>query len=254
MFFYISKILVPFIHPVTYLFLLLLIALCFYRKPRVGKTCIIIALLLLLVFGTYPVPDMMVRYLETKYATHAPLAQSDAVVVLSGMVYLFSSTPDSIEFNEGVERIIAEISLIKKGYAETLIISGGSGDMYNQNKSEALLLKQFSIDFGIPEENILIDPSSRNTYENAVNTKTLMEKHGISSIILVTSASHLPRAMGCFEKLGIHPVPYGVDYQSSPNPRYHLSDIIPDVGALRKTSYSIHEYVGILIYKLTGYI
>jgi uncharacterized SAM-binding protein YcdF (DUF218 family) len=207
-----------------------------------------------MIFGTYPLPDIMIRYLETRYPPPSLLTQSDAVVVLTGMLDLEASTPDKFEFYDGVERILTGMQLVKDGYGQKLIIAGGSGDLYDQTVSEAKLLKAFAIDFGMPEEQILIDPSSRNTHENAVNTKSLMEQHNISSIILVTTASHLPRAMGCFKKLEVHPIPYGVDYHSPPSLEYHFSNFIPDVGALRKTSSVIHEYIGLLAYKLAGYI
>lgn len=254
MFFVISKILAPFIHPVTHIFVLLIITLIFYRKLRVGKTCIVLALLLLLIFGTRPLPNIMTHFLETQYELMRPPPQGEAVVVLSGMLDLEKSTSDYLEFGEGVERILTGIQLVKNGYGEILIISGGNGDLFNQNKSEARLLKKFVIDSGIPAESILIDSDSRNTYENAVNTKSLMEQHKISRIILVTSASHIPRAVGCFEKLDIHPIPYGVDYHAESQPQYSPLDLIPSVGALRQTSYIIHEYVGLLMYKLAGYI
>ncbi len=254
MFFVISKILAHLIYPLFQILLLSILALCFYRKPRIAKTCIVLALLLILLLGTYPVPNGMMRLLESRYKTVSPPPQADAVVVLTGMVILPLSNFDKIEFNDSVERILAGIHLMKEGYAKKLIITGGSGDLFDQKKSEARLLKQFSIDFGIAEENILIETASRNTYENAVNTKVLLEEHGIARIILVTSASHLPRAMGCFEKLGIRPVPYGVDYHSRSNPRYDIFTIIPKIGALEHASAAIHEYVGLLIYKMLGYI
>ena len=254
MFFVISKVFTPFLHPLNYIFIFLLLALVFYRKPRFGRTCIALALLLLMVFGTYPLPDIMVRYLESRYPLPSQLPQVDAVVVLTGMLDLKASTLDNLEFYDGVERILTGMQLVRNRYGQKLIIAGGSGDLYNQTVSEARLLKAFAINFGLPEEQILIDPSSRNTHENAINTKLLMEKHNIASIFLVTTASHLPRAMGCFKKLGIHPIPYGVDYHSPPSPEYRLSSFIPDVGALRKTSFVIHEYIGLLAYKLAGYI
>jgi uncharacterized SAM-binding protein YcdF (DUF218 family) len=254
MFFFISKVLAPLTQPLTYVFIFLVLALIFYRKPRLGKTCIGLALGLLLVFGTFPFPDMLVRYLETQYAPPAAPPQADAVVVLSGMVNLLTSTPHQIEFGESAERILTGISLVKEGHANTLVITGGSGDLYHQDRSEARLLQQFALDFGIPADRILIDPASRNTYENAVNTQAILEEHELSTLILVTSASHLPRAMACFHKLGISPIPYGVDYHALPDPEYRLSTIIPSAGALKKTSTILHEYIGILIYKLVGYI
>jgi len=254
MFFLISKILAPFWEPLTYVFLLVLAALVFYQKSRLAKTCLLLALLLLMVFGTGPVPDMMVRVLETKYGPVSPIPHVDAVIVLSGAVNLQRSTPEYIEFGDGVDRILTGIKLVQEGHADMLIITGGSGDIYDQTKSEAVFLRQFAINFGVPEEKILIDSSSRNTYENAVNTKAVMEQNGIYSSILVTTASHLPRSMGCFRKLGLEPIPYPVDFQSSPDPDYHILDVIPDTGALKKTSFVLHEYIGILAYKLAGYI
>lgn len=255
MFFLISKLLAPFCLPLTYVFLFVLAALVFYRrKPRLGRTCLLLALLLLLVFGTSPVPDLMVRVLESRYEPVSPLPHVDAVIVLAGAVNLWISTPEYIEFGEGVERILAGIRLVREGYGEVLIITGGSGNIYDQTKSEAVLLQQFAIDFGVPKDKILVDPSSRNTYENAVNTKALMERHGISSSILVTTASHLPRSMGCFKKLGLEPIPYPVDIHSSPEPDYHILNIIPGADVLEKTSFALHEYIGILTYKLAGYI
>ena len=254
MFFWISKLAAPLLYPLTHIFLLLLIALFFYRKPKLGRVCLGLALFLLMLFGTYPLPDMMMTYLETRYVTTETPPHVDAIVVLTGVVNLSLSTPEHIEFYDGVERILTGIELIKNGYSDKLLIAGGSGNPYDQTKSEARILGRFAIELGIPKEKILLDPSSRNTYENAVNTKTIMEEQGISSIILVTSAAHLPRAMACFKKVGLHPIPYGVDYNSPPDVHYHFYDIIPSVGALRKTSHTIHEYIGLLMYKISGYI
>jgi uncharacterized SAM-binding protein YcdF (DUF218 family) len=60
--------------------------------------------------------------------------------------------------------------------------------------------------------------------------------------------------MGCFKKVGLAPLPYPVDFHSNPHPRHHLLDIIPNVGNLRKTSTILHEYIGLLSYKLAGYL
>lgn len=254
MFFSVSKILAPLSAPLTYIALLMFVALVFYRYARIGKICLIGALFLLFVFGTSPVPNLMMQMLETQYTSNEPLPHVNAVIVLSGALDLRKSSSDYLEFGPGVERILEGIRLFKEGYGDVLLISGGSGDLYDQTKSEAILLRQFAIDLGVPEHSILIEPDSRNTYENAVNTKILMEQQGFSTSILVTTASHLPRAMGCFKKAGLEPLPYPVDFHSDPNPEYHLLDFLPDVGSFVQTSISIHEYLGILAYKLTGYI
>lgn len=254
MFFWASKLLQPFIHPMTHIVLLMMLALIFHRNPRVVRWCLGLALALFLIFGTYFFPDLLTRFLEQRYQTPDELPHVEAVVVLAGILNLKGSTPEYLEFNEAVERILAGIQLVKQDYADTLLISGGTGSLYHQEEKEAPLLRQFAIDFGVPEEHILIESASRNTYENAIHTQQIMQEHGISHILLVTTAIHLPRSMACFQNIGIEPIPYPVDFHSSPDVNYTLSDIIPNTGAFRKTSYILHEYIGLLAYKLAGYI
>jgi uncharacterized SAM-binding protein YcdF (DUF218 family) len=254
MFFFISKIVAPFCEPLTYIFLLLVIALIGYRKPRMGKVCILIALLLLVVFGTDPLPDLLIRTLEKQYAPMTTPPHVGAVIVLSGPIDLRLSTPEHIELRDGAERILEGIRLVQNGSGDMLIITGGSGDLYDQTKHEAVFLRQMALDFGVPDNKILIEQTSRNTYENAVNTKAIMEQHGIATSLLVTTASHMPRSMGCFRKVGLEPIPYPVDFRADPHPEYHLLTIIPNAGGFRKTSFALHEYIGILTYKLVGYM
>ena len=254
MFFIASKVLTPFIYPFTYVVVLLLFALFFYRHAKLCKGCLLLALLLLFSFGTPPLPNLLTHTLESRYPRIEPLPEADAVVVLSGMLVLSKSSPGKLEFGEGVERILAGIHLIKEEAGKHLILSGGSGDLYDQNKSEARLLERFAIELGVSQEKLLVEPSSRNTYENALYTKALMEEHGIDNIILVTSASHLPRAIGCFRKFGIEPIPYGVDYHARMPYIPRLSDIVPNPENFRRTSSALHEYIGILMYKISGYL
>ncbi len=281
MFFIASKLFGVLLNPLILVFLFMLAACVCFRKPRVAKTCLCCALLLFMVFGAAPFSDMLGGALENTYpvlslndlkcrlerglerghpirseeAGKMPaLQQYDAVVVLTGVVLLRISTFDRIEFNDGAERILTGMQLVQQGIARNLIIAGGSGDLLGQNPSEARLLKRFALNFGIPEEQIMIDPNSRNTHENAVNVSALMKKHDISRIILVTSAMHLPRAMGCFKKLGIEPLPYGVDYHFFSSPDYDLSVILPKWWAFRNSARVLHEYAGIVMYSLAGYL
>lgn len=253
MFFTLSKIFAPMIHPLTHIMLFVLFAL-FCRQPRIAKISLLLALGWLFLFGTPFLPNALIQHLENRYPQPEPMPQAEAVVVLSGMIDIEKSTASKIEFGEGVERILEGMRLVKQGTAQKLILSGGSGSLFEQTKSEAVMLRQFALDFGIPADQILIEPVSRNTRENAVETAKLMRRQGISSIILVTTATHLPRAMGCFRKVGLHPIPYGVDVHGEASHRLTPLDLIPDVGNLRGVSWVLHEYVGLVMYKATGYI
>jgi uncharacterized SAM-binding protein YcdF (DUF218 family) len=254
MFFLLSKLLGPLMEPVTYIVLLILVALLFYDKPWLCKMCLSAALSIMFAFGTPFLPDLLIAPLENHYTVPSSPPDVDAIIVLSGMLNLQTSSTEYLEFWEGAERILVGMQLFKKGIGDVLIISGGSGSIHNQEKKEAILLRQFAIEFGIPEEQILIEPDSRNTYENAVNTRKLMEQQGLSSSILITKAIHLPRSMGCFQHVGLDPVPYPVDFMLAPNRGYRPGDLIPSVAHLRGTSRVLHEYIGLIAYKLAGYL
>lgn len=254
MFFWLSKLFAPFLDPLTHIFFLMMLALIFHQNPRVVRWCLGLALTFFFLFGTYFFPDLLTSFLEKRYPVPAALPKVDAVVVLSGVINLKLSTSEYIEFQESVERIIAGIQIVKQGYTRTLLISGGTGSLYHQETKEAPLLRQFAINFGIPESQILMESISRNTYENAVQTQRLIQEHGLSQIILVTTAIHLPRAMACFHKLGIEPIAYPVDFQLAPEKEYRLSNLLPELGAIQRSSAILHEYIGLLAYKLAGYI
>ena len=254
MFFILSKLLTPFTAPFTYILLCMVAALLFYRKPKIGRTCLILALILLFVFGTPFVPDWLVDHLETVYDAPDAPPHVDTIIVLSGMLDVQASSAEYLEFGKGVERILTGMQLLRQGVGDVLLLTGGSGSLYDQTKHEAVFLRQFAIDFGIPDEKILIEPDSRNTYENAVNTAELMRRHGLTSAILVTTASHMLRSVECFQKIGVQPIPYPVDFMRSPDAKFRLSDLVPNLGNLDHTTRVFHEYIGLLTYMLAGYI
>lgn len=253
MFFILSKILAPFTQPFTYIVLSLVTALALYRVPKIGRGSLLAAVLLVALFGTPFLPDLLIRRLERAYTPPAAPSQVDAVIVLAGMLDVQQSSEEYLEFGEAVERILTGMRLVREGVGDKLVIVGGSGDLFNQTKRESVFLRQFAIDFGIPANSILIDPDSRNTYENAVNARKIMEEHGLRSSILITSALHMPRSMGCFRSVGLEPIAYPVDFISD-DEGYRFSAIIPDVGHIDHMTRAFHEYFGLLAYKIAGYL
>lgn len=105
----------------------------------------------------------------------------------------------------------------------------------------------------MPESVVIIDTVSRNTYENAVESKKIMNAAGLRTAIMITSAWHMRRAEGCFKKVGlevdIHPVD-GMYHSQGSTP----SDLfIPNTGNIVRWENLMHEIAGIIIYKLQGY-
>jgi uncharacterized SAM-binding protein YcdF (DUF218 family) len=253
MFFLLSKIFVYLIYPLPVACLLLLGACCAWsRRPRLGRGLAISALALLWLLST-PVADLLLLPLEASYPAVETPVRADAVVVLTGMVDAKAARGDQVEMGEAADRILAGVELALRNQADYLLIAGGSGDLFDQSISEARILNRFALRFGVPEDRILLDTISRNTHENAVEAKALLQQAGLSNVILVTSAFHMPRSMGCFRKLGLHPQPYPVDFRSRWGAFDPLS-WVPSVSNLQRSTTALREYVGLIAYRLQGYI
>jgi len=252
MFFILSKVLHFLIYPLPLLFLSLLGILLFYNRKHARRTLLIV----LVVFYILSIPltsSYLLRWLEVPRPAPGELKQHyDVVIVLAGMVNLGLSKGGQIEFNNSVDRILAGISLVKRGLGDKLLISGGSGDLFDQSSSEAELLKDFAIESGLSADQILVEGTSRNTYENAVNSAKLIRSRNYQNILLVTSAFHIPRAAAVFHKQGIFPDFYPVDYHTGR--RITPFSFVPSVGSLEGLELVIHELIGMVAYRIQGYI
>jgi uncharacterized SAM-binding protein YcdF (DUF218 family) len=159
----------------------------------------------------------------------------------------------SLNFGEATDRLTEGLILYRTGRIKTIIISGGSGRLIDDTR-ESVLAKAFLINnCGVPDSVVYIDTVSRNTYENAVESKKLMHAEGLKSAIIITSAWHMRRAEGCFKKLGmdvdIHPTDGLYNIQ-----KFYLTDlIVPDTRNIVKWENLMHEIVGVIVYKLYGY-
>ena len=135
-----------------------------------------------------------------------------------------------------------------------IIVSGGSGAVLAKAHTEAAELTTLLRLAGVPAHDILLEEKSRNTHENARFTKQLLAAHpDVKSLVLVTSAFHQRRALGCFRRAGLQPISFPAGFRSSDRratPDYWL---VPSVGALENWSLLLHEMAGWLTYKALGY-
>lgn len=253
MFFIFSKILPNFVYPVPLLFFALLAILVFYHRRQARAALLGVVI----VFYGLSIPITAVSlmlWLQGPYRATSRLQQPyDTVVVLSGMLHLQRSQADRLEFNDAADRILAGIALVKQGKAATLLLSGGSGDLYHQEISEATLLHDFAIELGLQPQQILLDPTSRNTYENAVNSAELIRIYHFRHVLLVTSAAHMRRALAAFHKQGIFPEPYPVDVRIGDLELTPFS-FVPSALSLNRTTEVIREVIGLVVYRLQGYL
>lgn len=254
MFFSASKILIWLIYPLSLGVLLLMLSYwaALLRKKASFHILFWLGFIILYLFSIEPVPDLLLKSLEEKYA---PLQgadlKADAIVVLSGDIKKRVFPRSDIEV--GGNRVLKAIRLYRQGAAPMILMTGGSGDLFDPSFKEAILMRDLAVEFGVPKEKVITETESRNTRENVVYTKQLLDKIKAKKVILVTSAFHLPRSLALFKKAGVDVVPVGTDFYVTGD-KYDLFSFIPSPGNLSRSSTAIKEYAGILVYWLMGWI
>lgn len=206
-----------------------------FRKKnlKVGRIIIAIGLALYLAFSITPVADLLLSPLERDYKTIEidQISQADKIVLLLG-----GRESDVLRASEVLR--IAHLT----DHRTKVIISGT--DPVNPKSEEADAVRRFFVARGLPAENITIEGSSRNTWENVRN---IAEMTGEDSFFLVTSAYHMKRAIREFEKVGTNPIPAPMDFRV--RGEYSIFSYLPSARHLRNSDLAIHEYFGILFYK-----
>ena len=184
----------------------------------------------------------------------AAVPPADAAVLLTGVAIGNKSPHDRVYLSRGADRFSNTLWLYRAGRVRHIIISGGSGAVLPVAGTEARGLHTLLRLSGVPDSAIWLEERSRNTRENALFTKQLLASHpGVKSLVLVTSAYHLPRALGCFAKVGLHPQAFPADFRTTDRdwtPNYWL---VPDLDALGRWGLLLHELTGYVVYKLVGY-
>ena len=173
----------------------------------------------------------------------------DAVVLLGGVVSPSGSLPNAPAWNDNVERLLEVRQLLVTGRAKVAIVSGGK--LGGELRTEADYLAEELILLGVPKEQVLIERKANNTRENATESKLLLEQLSAKKVLLVTSAFHMPRAVGCFRAVGVEADVLPVDYRLrnlSMDPH-----VAPRGEYLSQTTRALREWLGRLVYRALGY-
>ena len=232
-----TKILQQLLVPSSFLLFLAFLGLIFlfiFKKKFFGRLLMFLAVLLYYLFSITPVSNFLLASLENKYSplSLGEIQEADRVVLLLG-----GRESDVLRGSE-----VLRIAHLKNQKVE-IIISGT--DPLLAGSEEALGLKQFFVNRGLKEENIIIEGQSRNTWENTRNAKELV---GEEPFFLVTSAYHMMRAEKEFKKIETKPIPAPTDFKIKTE-KYNVFDFLPDSLNLRNCDLALHEYLGILWYK-----
>lgn len=194
----------------------------------------------------------------------APLVVSDTtqlvpaskVCVILGGYSGFDHTRNRVGFTEASERLFYPLQNILNHRIDTVILTGGSASIVMKKYYESNHIAKYLKGYGVNGNRIFIDAKSRNTYENAVETKKILDALKITEpVLLVTSAFHMRRSMGCYEKAGVKYIAYPVHYLGNATRDYNLEAwLIPSTGAMSTFQTLLREVVGMISYKITGKI
>jgi uncharacterized SAM-binding protein YcdF (DUF218 family) len=247
MFFIVSKILASFIKP-TFWILLLLISSLFFKKRR--KTLLIISVCAFWFFGNGYIVDMVYKSWEERTISVEEIEKTyDYGIVLGGFSG-YEHAINRIEFNECGDRLFSSIQLYKLGNINKILISGGNGQLINEGYKEADWSKNFLIDCGIPEKDIVIENKSRNTWENAKFTSQILINEGDVTLLLITSAWHMKRASYCFTQNYMDVDKFSTDYTWE-STSFDLEYILlPSSDSFEKWETLIKEMIGNLVYRI----
>ena len=263
MFIFLSKLLPIFIYPLGLAIILLVAALLLRRAARWAQICLLASLGILLIASSAWFPAMLTRFLEWQYLPLESYPKTDVIVVLGGSTGSVQYPRQIVEISSGGNRLLYAAHLYQQGVAPHLLLSGGTISWRSENEPPAQDMAKILGMLGIPEEDLWIEPESRNTYENALFSRQVLAEKGIDRIILVTSAMHMPRAVALFEKQGFDVIPAPADYNITQagwdrlwdrNLTTQLFNLLPSVSNLNRTTSALKEYIGILVYSLQGWL
>lgn len=263
MFLFLSKLLPLFLYPLGLACVLLVVALVMsWRRPRWVPVPVALALMVLLLGSNTWVADGLVKSLEWQQIPAGKLPTADAIVVLGGATKPAFPPRPAVDLSEEGDRVFYGAQLYREGNAPVVIASGGRIFWRGGGPSESEDMAQILKTLGVPTSAILQDPTSLNTYQNAVNVRQIMKARGIRRVLLVTSAMHMPRSLRIFQRLGIEAIPAPTDFQitqqelDEPNssPQSTVLSLLPDAGRLEMTTRALKEYIGSLVYRLRGWL
>ncbi len=227
--------------------------LAYTRYSTWGRRLTTLSAVLLLLMALGPVGHMLAVPLETRFpAQPDDIDPPDGIVVLGGAV---GEAPDfrrdHASFSAAAERVIAPLELLRRYPKARLVFTGGSGSLLGSRSTEAQLVRQFWRAIGLDQGDVVYEDRSRNTFENALFTRDLVKPKEGERWLLVTSAMHMPRAVGNFRKVGFPVIAYPVDYRT--NGQFWRAAVPADAGqAVGVVESAVHEWLGLLAYRLTG--
>jgi uncharacterized SAM-binding protein YcdF (DUF218 family) len=223
------------------------------RFACAGRRLAFASLIVLAILGLSPVGNALIIPLEERFPPwDAARGAPAGIIVLGGALSPHvSAARNEVALNEAAERLTVAVELARRYPDARILFSGGSGALIFDEGAEAEFAMRLFEGLGIARGRVMLEDRSRNTVENAVFSKAIAQPKPGERWLLVTSAHHLPRAIGIFRKADFAVEPYPVDWRTSG--REDALRPFPTVGdGLRRTDTAVREWVGLVAYWLAG--
>jgi uncharacterized SAM-binding protein YcdF (DUF218 family) len=220
-------------------------------RRRRGLALVLAGGLGLAAIAVLPLSAWAIAPLENRFPQPAMPDRVDGIVVLGGGVNpRISAARGRPSVRDAAERLFAAGELARRYPRARIVMSGGEAAIFPTGRPEATVMRDVLVSQGIDASRIATETTSRNTYENAVETRRLMQPKPGEVWILITSAWHMPRAVGCFRTAGWTILPYPVDYQTTGH-----AEAITTLQLnreLMRMDVALREWAGLAVYAAMG--
>ncbi|HXQ51202.1 MAG TPA: YdcF family protein [Stellaceae bacterium] len=216
---------------------------------RWGGTLIVLVTLAFVAIMVLPLGRWASEPLERRFPQAQLPDRIDGIILLGGAVSIaLTKANGQVALNDMAERITETLALARRYPDAPVLLSGGDPSLVPIGLTEAAATQTLLAADGLDPRRILLEDRSRNTWENAVYSKEMAKPKEGQVWVLVTSANHMPRAMGCFRRAEFDVVPYPVDYNTGPRALFNTSFS----GDLHLLGEAAHEWMGLVAYRLLG--
>ena len=244
--FVLSKLLGYLLNPFVWVVLFILFA---YLSGKRKRYWVKMAFYTLVLFSNPWIADHAIGLIEYP-PTSIDDRKFDVGIMLTGATNPYIDEPAGVHFESGADRFITVLKLYHSGIINQILITGGTGQLLTDYK-EAELLGSLARSMGVPDSALIIESNARNTYENAVYSKQIVDSLDIKNAVLITSAFHMYRSLACFEKQQLTVMPFPTDFRSAST---GMRSWVPTLEALGQWQTIFHEGFGLLYYWVRGYI
>ncbi len=253
-FFWVSKIVWTFISPDSLLLVMFLagIGLLMTKRRQSGRILLLVSGFCALLIALLPIADWLYLPLEKRFVASPSLPNTiDGIIVLGG--FIDTQTSDAwkqVQTNDAAERLLAFQALARQYPNAKLMFSGGNGTLDSNGSKEADSVASLMTGLGLADREIILESQSRNTWENVRLSKAMVAPRADEHWLMITSAAHMPRAVGIFCSQQWPITPYPVDFRANREQLLRLEmRFAENLLALRQAS---REWLGLIAYFLSA--